>query len=618
MKQMSGDQIKEKLNLYLDNMLSQDEKMKIKKHLNKCKNCADELKALTEIGSLLKEIPVPQARVDFSAEFEQAVSISPLLKEIPVPPARVDFSAAFEETIGLCPEIEKKLSLYLDSLLGIEEKGAVEKHLKICSQCREQLADLHTLNSLLREIPVPAAASDLSLRIEKLLLPERRNVWKDLLPSRYLPERYIPQVRWAVFTGVAAAVLLLASLTLWRSGIVVRLSTPEKKIPAPQLPQPVIVPTPVPVPKITVPHRKVAEEVTVKPKAPGSAVALHEGEPQPELPTPKVKVVKPKTLHFLNETKPQTEIILPLTLSREASFTTLSFLPREEQIYTTLYDGQHLWLGLFSSPAKLVKVDQQGNYTIYTCATGDDNATSMVYAQGSLWVGLDSVPLKILKVNPEDGSYKSYLLKESVFPDDTGGIRKAVTFDGKYLWFGLWTKPARLVRINPEDLSYQIYTCKEGEDNPSFALFDGKNVWFGLYTAPGKYLKVNPQDGTYLTYALKEGENYIKTGAYDGQNIWFGLETSPGKLAKVNPFDGTVYVYNLREDENIITAGTFAQRYLWFSVASEPTKILQINPYTGNYITYTRGEIKNISSASFDGRNLWFPDKSGRLLKVSL
>jgi anti-sigma factor RsiW len=612
---MTCKEIKRKLNLYLDDALSINEKQEVGKHLKKCKNCAEQLAELSEISSLIKEIPVPQARVDFSH-------------------------------LTLCPEVRERLSLYFDGELNFQEKETVEKHLKVCAQCFSEFADLQTLNSLLKEIPVPTASVDLPERIENLLpevykrtvYTERRNVWENLLPFRAEPFpsdteslrtkcRVKPSLpRWAVFTGAVAGLIFL----------IIRFYTPQKelKVVKPVPPPAIVTPPVVPVPKITTKPQEIdttisrgKPEVTAEKKEETTVVSIPKEEVTPkEVTAPKVEIVKPKTLSFLTEVKPQVENIFPTTLTREASFTTLSFLPApqvglpapEEQIYTSLYNGSYLWLGLFSSPAKIVKINSSGNYTIYTCATGDDNATSMVYANGSLWVGLDSVPLKILKINPEDGSYKSYLLEESVFADGSGGVRNAVTFDGKYLWFGLWTKPAKLVRINPDDLSYQIYTCKEGEDNPSFALYDGKNVWFGLYTAPAKYLKVNPADGSCLAYTLKEGENYIKTGVYDGKNVWFGLETKPGKLVKVNPDDGNYVAYSLKEGENIITAGTFAQRYLWFSVASEPTKILQVNPYTGNYIAYTRGEIRNISSASFDGKNLWFPDKSGRLLKVSL
>lgn len=630
---MDCKKYKEKLNFYLDEFLSPlspKEKKEMETHLLKCKTCAQELEQLKEIGSLLKEIPVPLRR-----------NVG-------------DLCAETIEQLDLCPEVSKRLSLAIDTPEIITAN--IEKHLKICSRCSRELADLRMIHRLVREIPVPEAAVDLSQRIEENLPTEtivsRKPTWEHLAslkrfakasllpwpgrPSQPRKEYLLRGLRWAVLTGAAATFVFL----------IVRFYTPTKKISTlPSIPQPVVVEQPVskpalepqpwpgrPIPEIAKKEEISPSEKIVKKIVPAPETVIETGEhlTSEHLTSEHLKVELPKLkfLHFLNETKPQTENIIPTTLSREASFTTLSFLPTEEnglptpkeQIYVSLYNGNSLWLGLFTAPAKIVKigVEQSQAYTVYTCAVGDDNATSMVYAQGSLWVGLDSIPLKILKVNPVDGSYQSYLVEETKFADDSGGIRNAATFDGKYLWFGLWTKPAKLVRINPEDLSYDIYTCKTGEDNPSFALYDGKNVWFGLYTQPAKYLKVNSADGSYLAYALKEGENYIKTGVYDGKNVWFGLETKPGKLVKVNPQDGTYFAYNLREGENMVTAGTFAQRYLWFSIASEPTKILQVNPYTGNYIAYTRGEIKNISAVSFDGKNLWFATSAAKLLKVSL
>ena len=610
-----------------------------------------------EIGDLLRQIPIPEPSPEFTSRIKESLSscqadleeISNLLKEIPVPEPTPDLTSRIEEHLSsyqklrnLCPQIKEMFSLYADNLLASEEKSKVEEHLKICDSCNRELSNWQEIHSLLKEIAVPEPSPDLSLQIENLLLRAssampRRQVAEEETgcpPLRWDSDedvrrgdrekvvkkeigwrQYIPSLRLTALAGATAAAIFL--LVLSRTYLPRRQADWKKT--SPQLVAP---PSPVPVAppavKEEAPEVKVSPEIAKKilPPLRGAEEALRGAEEAP--PPPPIPVAKAKVLSLFAEIKPRVETLSATILKQEASFTTLSFLPQEEQIYSSLYNGNNLWLGLFTAPAKLVKVNPQGDYTIYTCAPGDDNATSMVFAKNYLWVGLDTVPLKILKISPEDGSYVSYLLDEPIPKDGTGGTRNAACFDGKYLWFGLWTKPARLVRVDPEDLSYEIYTCKEGEDNPSFALYDGKNVWFGLYTAPAKYIKVNPLDGTYLVYSCKEGENYIKAGVYDSKNIWFGLETTPGKFVKVNSEDGTYIAYNLREGENIVSAATFAQRYLWFALSTEPAKILQVNPSTGNYIAYSRRDIKKISSASFDGNNLWFPDRSGRLLKVSL
>lgn len=368
---MDCKKYKEKLNLYLDETLAEEEKKELKKHLLKCKTCVQELEQLKEIGSLLKEIPVPLRR-----------NVG-------------DLCAETIEQLDLCPEVNKKLSLAIDTPEIITAN--IEKHLKICSRCSRELADLRMIHSLVREIPVPEAAVDLAQRIEEQL-PTKRTIWEHLLPSLPRKEYLLRgQLRWAVLTGAAATFVFL----------VVHFYTPTKKVSTIfSTPQPVVVEQPVskpalepqPIPEIAKkeeigPSKKIVKKIV---PAPETVIETGEHLTGEHLTGEhlKVEIPKLKFLHFLSETKPRTETIFPTTISREASFTTLSFLPGEEsglptpkeQIYVSLYNGNSLWLGLFTAPAKIVKIggEQSQAYTVYTCAVGDDNATSMVYAQGSL------------------------------------------------------------------------------------------------------------------------------------------------------------------------------------------------------------------------------------------
>jgi len=231
---MSCEKIKEKLNLYLDDVLPLEEKLKVEKHLDKCKNCAQQLKELKEISSLLREITVPEARIDFST--------------------------LVMGNINLCPEVRRKLSTYLDALLKPGEKKIVEKHLKVCSRCSRELSELRTLNTLLKEIPAPELPVDLSQRIEEHLsfpsLP-RYPVKIFYSTGRGLPvNKILRGLRWAVFAGAAAGLVFL----------LVYFSTLEKKLPLHKLiPQPVVVKRP-PAEVVSPPPQAVAkkEEIVEK------------------------------------------------------------------------------------------------------------------------------------------------------------------------------------------------------------------------------------------------------------------------------------------------------------------------------------------------------------------
>jgi hypothetical protein len=44
----------------------------------------------------------------------------------------------------------------------------------------------------------------------------------------------------------------------------------------------------------------------------------------------------------------------------------------ENSAYSICFDGTHVWIGLFTSPAKIIKMDPaDGTYTVYTLASGD-------------------------------------------------------------------------------------------------------------------------------------------------------------------------------------------------------------------------------------------------------
>lgn len=71
--------------------------------------------------------------------------------------------------------VEELLSAYIDGELPIEEATLVEKHLRDCSACTQNLETLRQTVSLMQQLP--AVSPPRSFAISHLVVPERRWAW---------------------------------------------------------------------------------------------------------------------------------------------------------------------------------------------------------------------------------------------------------------------------------------------------------------------------------------------------------------------------------------------------------------------------------------------------------
>lgn len=71
--------------------------------------------------------------------------------------------------------VEELLSAYIDGELSVEEATLVEKHLRECSACAQDLETLHQTVNLVRQLP--AVSPPHSFTISHLVVPERTWAW---------------------------------------------------------------------------------------------------------------------------------------------------------------------------------------------------------------------------------------------------------------------------------------------------------------------------------------------------------------------------------------------------------------------------------------------------------
>jgi len=64
-----------------------------------------------------------------------------------------------------CNEMQSKLNAYVERELGNEERTAVEDHLLTCPSCRQRVANLRQMTTLLYQLPVEELPAGLEARI---------------------------------------------------------------------------------------------------------------------------------------------------------------------------------------------------------------------------------------------------------------------------------------------------------------------------------------------------------------------------------------------------------------------------------------------------------------------
>lgn len=118
-----------------------------------------------------------------------------------------------QEHSMLCDEAEQFMSGYIDNILTLAERIAVDAHLMICPVCRSHVADLRSLSRSLRGLQRPIPPASLRSRISDSLMIEAAARLQSPKPSlteqivRWLQPRLMPYT-----VGSFASVILFISM----------------------------------------------------------------------------------------------------------------------------------------------------------------------------------------------------------------------------------------------------------------------------------------------------------------------------------------------------------------------------------------------------------------------
>ena len=79
-----------------------------------------------------------------------------------------------------CPEVQDRLSAWLDGELAPEVAAGVARHVESCARCRRELAQLETLEQALGSLPEAALPPGLSEKVRARLPRPRCRGWQSL------------------------------------------------------------------------------------------------------------------------------------------------------------------------------------------------------------------------------------------------------------------------------------------------------------------------------------------------------------------------------------------------------------------------------------------------------
>ncbi len=211
----------ERIQAFLDEALSRDERAEVQEHATFCGRCQAELEAwqllYSELGGLPELSPAPNFQARVLAGLDTAVPAAQAEKRrfgwLRRPAARA--AGAVRAAGHLDPE---RLQDYIEGLLPVGQMASVSAHLEACGSCRSEEEQWRGLIQGIEKLPVMAPSDAFAshvmgqIRIGRLVRPVAARTAR----SRALAwaGRLVPQTQraWAVISGIALTPVTVGAL----------------------------------------------------------------------------------------------------------------------------------------------------------------------------------------------------------------------------------------------------------------------------------------------------------------------------------------------------------------------------------------------------------------------
>jgi hypothetical protein len=273
-------------------------------------------------------------------------------------------------------------------------------------------------------------------------------------------------------------------------------------------------------------------------------------------------------------------------------------LPRSDMQGSLMSRLESMQLLLQNNPqlAHLFGVDRADK--TLTLNTGENSIRTMWSDGTYLYVGLVTSPAKIVKIQLSD------LTKVTTLTLDTGEDScVALWSDGTYLYAGLYLSPSKIVKIDLATFTKDsTLTLGSGENNLFDLWSDGTYLYAGLHLSPSKIVKIDLATFTKdSTLTLGSGENDLRTLWADGTYLYAGCATTPSKIVKIKVYNFTKdSTLTLDTGENGLYDFCSDGVYLYAVLSISPGTIVKID-----LVTFTKTDKLALNVATDDYRSIW-------------
>lgn len=193
-------------------------------------------------------------------------------------------------------------------------------------------------------------------------------------------------------------------------------------------------------------------------------------------------------------------------------------------------DDEYVYIGLDTSPAKVIRIDQNdfSQAETKTLAIGEDKVTSLVNDDKYIYVGLNTAPGKIVRLSKSD-----FVTTRTIILESGQNNINSLIQDDDYIYVGLNTSPAQIIWLNKEDLSISSLSLEATGNRVVSLVNDHDYLYAILDTSPTQIIKIDKQNRQMEKGSLTVGEDSAYAVIQDGDFLYLFLNTRPARMVRV-------------------------------------------------------------------------------------
>lgn len=212
----------ERIQAFLDDALSRDDRAEIQEHATSCGRCQAELETwqllYSELGGLPELSPAPNFRERVLAGLDTAVTSE---QRLPVSAEQRLFGWLRKRAVRAAEHLgPERLQDYVEGLLPERQMARVSAHLEACEDCHGEEEQWRSLIHGIEKLPVMAPSSAFAshvmgqIRIGRLMRPAAASTARGFALARAWAGRLVPRTQkaWAVISGIALTPFTVGAL----------------------------------------------------------------------------------------------------------------------------------------------------------------------------------------------------------------------------------------------------------------------------------------------------------------------------------------------------------------------------------------------------------------------